>query len=227
MYIQDDKTRINQKIQNGYSFELEKYFSEGWNIFRKKPGPFILYGLLAGLILGALNYLPEYLGEIASYLLSPALIAGLFIGARKIDQDGTLEFNDFFKGFDHIVQLFLVTFISGILVAIGMVFLILPGIWLAVGITLTIPLILFARFDFWESIRTSVKLVNQKWFHFFSLLLLLGIFNIIGVLFLVVGLLVTFPVTYCILYAAYKDITGFSSGRDEMNLEDHLVDDNI
>ncbi len=227
MYIQDDKTRINQKIQNGYSFELEKYFSEGWNIFRKEPGPFILYGLVAGLILGAMNFLPEYLGEIASYLISPALTAGLFIGARKIDQDGTLEFNDFFKGFDHIVQLFLLTFISGILVAIGIVFLILPGIWLAVGITLSIPLIIFARFDFWESITTSVKLVNKKWFHFFALLFLLAIFNIIGALFLVVGLLVTFPVTYCILYAAYKDITGFSSGSDQMNLEDHLVDDSI
>jgi hypothetical protein len=227
MRIQDDNRRIEQKIQNGYSFELEKYFSEGWKLFRKEPGPFILYGLVAGLILASLNFLPEYLGKIASYLLGPALTAGLFIGARKLDHGGTLEFNDFFKGFDYIVQLFLVSLISGILISIGLVLLILPGIWLAVGISLAIPLIVFAGLDFWESIKVSVKLVNKKWFHFFALIILLVIFNIIGALFLVVGLLVTFPVTYCILYALYKDIVGFSSGDEQMDIADHLVDDTI
>ncbi|MFT6996850.1 MAG: hypothetical protein ACJAQ4_000595 [Cryomorphaceae bacterium] len=227
MHIQDDKSRIDRKIQNGYSFELEKYFSEGWNLFRKEPGPFVLYGLVAGLILASLNFLPEYLGEIASYLLGPALTAGLFIGARKLDQEGTLEFNDFFKGFDYIVQLFLVSLISGILISIGIVLLILPGIWLAVGVSLAVPLIVFTRLDFWESIKTSVKLVTKKWFHFFALIILLGIFNIIGVLFLVVGLLITFPVSYCILYAVYKDIVGFSSDNDDKDIRDHLVDDTI
>src|SRR6056297_1538135 len=211
MHIQDDHSRIERKIQNGYSFELEKYFSEGWKIFRKEPGPFILYGLVAGLILAALSMLPEVLGEVASYLITPPLTAGLFIGARKLDHEGALEFNDFFKGFDHIVQLFLVTLITGVLIGIGFVLLILPGIWFAVAVSLTIPFIVFARLDFWESIKASVKLVNKKWFHFFALLILLGIFNIVGALFLVVGLLITFPVTYCILYAVYKDIVGFAS----------------
>lgn len=227
MHIQDDNSRIERKIQSGYSFELEKYFSEGWNLFRKEPGPFVLYGLVAGLILASLNLLPEYLGEIASYLLTPALTAGLFIGARKLDFDKTLEFNDFFKGFDHIVQLFLVSLISGILISIGLVFLILPGIWIAVGLSLAVPLIVFTHLDFWESIKTSVKLVNKNWFHFFALIILLGIFNIIGALFLVVGLLVTFPVSYCVLYVMYKDIVGFSSNNDEMDIRDHLVDDSI
>jgi uncharacterized membrane protein len=226
MRIQEDNRRIEQKIQNGYSFELEKYFSEGWSLFQKEPGPFVLYGLVAGLILTALSFVP-ILGQIASYLLTPALTAGLFIGARKLDQEGTLEFNDFFKGFDYIVPLFLVTFVTGILIAIGIVFLVLPGIWFSVAISLSIPLIIFAGLDFWESVTLSVKLVNKKWFHFFALLLILGILNIVGMLFLVVGLLITFPVSYCISYAAYKDIVGFSSGDDQMDIADHLVDDTI
>lgn len=225
MHIENDNRRIERKIQHGYSFELEKYFSEGWNIFRKEPGPFILYGLVAFLILAAMNFLPEILGEIASYLITPALTAGLLLGARKLDQTGSLEFNDFFKGFDHIIQLFLLTLISGILVTIGLVLLILPGLWLAVGISLTVPLIVFARLDFWESIKVSVKLVNKKWFHFFAVIILLVIFNVIGALFLIVGLLVTFPVSYCVLYAAYKDIVGFSSDADGLDIADHLVDD--
>ncbi|MGB6036753.1 MAG: hypothetical protein WBG42_10840 [Cryomorphaceae bacterium] len=227
MHIQDDNSRIERKIQNGYSFQLEKYFSEGWNIFRKEPVPFVLYGLVAVVILACLNFLPEYLNNIATYIVSPALTAGLFVGARKLDQEGSLEFSDFFQGFDHVVQLFLVSIITGVLVAIGTVLLILPGIWFAIAVTLSIPLIVFAGLDFWASIKTSVKLVNRKWFHFFALIILLGIFNIIGALFLIVGLLVTFPVTYCILYAVYKDIVGFSSGNDQMDITDHLVDDTL
>ena len=227
MQIQDDNIRINKKIENGYSFQLEKYFSEGWKIFRKEPGPFILYGLAAGLILVALDFLPEILSEIVSYLVTPPLTAGLFIGARNLDKEGNLQFNDFFKGFDHIIQLFLVTFITGILTAVGIIFLVLPGIWFVIAASLAIPLILFAGMDFWESIKTSIKIVNMKWFHFFVLLILLGIFNVVGVLFLVVGVLITFPVSYCVLYVLYKDVIGFSSGDEAMNLEDHLVDDGI
>lgn len=81
--------------------------------------------------------------------------------------------------------------------------------------------------DFWKSITLSVKLVNKKWFHFFALILVLGIFNIVGALFLVIGLLITLPVSYCILYVVYKDIVGFSSGNDQMDIGDHLVDDTI
>jgi hypothetical protein len=227
MHIQDDNSRIERKIQNGYSFELEKYFSEGWKIFRKEPVPFVLYGLLAGLILACLSFLPEYLNNIATYIISPALTAGLFVGARKLDQEGNLEFNDFFKGFDHVVQLFLVSIITAVLITIGTILLILPGIWFAIATSLSIPLIVFAGLDFWASIKTSVKLVNRKWFHFFVLILLLGIFNLLGALFLIVGLLITFPVTYCILYAVYRDIVGFSTGDDAMDIEDHLVDDTI
>jgi len=228
MHIQDDNSRIERKIQNGYSFELEKYFSEGWKIFRKEPGPFVLYGLVAGLILVCLNFLPDYLNSVATYIISPALTAGLFLGARKLDQGGSLEFNDFFKGFDHVVQLFLVTIVTGILTVIGTILLILPGIWFAIAVSLAVPLIIFAGLDFWASIKTSVKLVNQKWFHFFALMILLGIFNLVGALFLIVGLLITFPVTYCVIYAAYKDIVGFSNGsNDEMDITDHLVDDTV
>lgn len=227
MYIQDENTRIERKIQNGYSFELEKYFSEGWNIFRKEPGPFVLYGLVAGLLLASLNFLPEYIGEIASYILSPALTAGFYLGARKLDQEGAMEFNDFFKGFDHIIQLFLVSIVTGVFITVGIILLVLPGIWFAVAISLAVPLIVFTRLDFWASIKTSVKLVNKKWFHFFALLILLGILNLIGLLFFVVGLLITFPVTYCILYVVYKDIVGFSSDDDQVDIGDHLVDDTI
>jgi hypothetical protein len=212
-------------IQNGYSFELEKYFSDGWALFRKEPGHFILYTLLIGFISFLIDLIPnEYVSGIAGYLLTPVFTAGFYLGARKIDEGGKIDFSDFFKGFDYIVQLFLANFVSGVLVVIGLVLLLLPGIWFAVGTTLIFPLIIFTGLDFWESIKTSVKIVNKKWFYFFVLLILIGILNLFGLICLVVGLLITFPLTYCIFYAAYKDIVGFSGDR-RTDIEDHLVGD--
>ncbi|MEM9051091.1 MAG: hypothetical protein AAGC47_03470 [Bacteroidota bacterium] len=224
MQVQDDVTRIEQKIQNGYTISIESCISGGWNLFRKNPGPFILYGLLAGVILFFLGLIP-IAGAIASYLVGPALYAGVYLGARKIDTEGSAELNDFFKGFDHVVQLFLYSLISGILISIATVLLIIPGIWLAVAVTLAMPMIVFAKTDFWESIKMSVKLVNKNWFQFFALWIIIILLNFVGVIFLFVGLLVTIPVTFCILYVAYKEVVGFSSGEGQINIEDHLVDD--
>lgn len=224
MEVQDDTIRIEQKIQHGYTISVESCISGGWKLFRKNPGPFILYGLLAGLILIFLGLIP-IVGSVASYLVVPALYAGVHLGARKIDIEGSAELNDFFKGFDHVVQLFLYSLISGILITIGTFLLVIPGIWLAVGVTLSMPMIVFAKTDFWDSIKMSVKLVNKNWFQFLALWIVIILLNFVGVMFLFVGLLVTIPVTFCILYCVYKEVVGFSGGEGYINLEDHLVDD--
>jgi uncharacterized membrane protein len=224
MFVQDDLRRIEQRIRDGYSFSLEKYLSGGWELFRKNPGPFILYGLLAGLILIFLGFIP-IAGAVATYLISPALYAGVYLGARTVDQKGEAELNDFFKGFDHIVQLFLYSLISGIFITIGTLLLVLPGIWIAVAVTLSMPLIVFTKADFWESIKLSVKLVNKNWFHFLALWVVLILINFLGALFLGIGLLVTIPLTFCVIYVAYRDIVGFAEGNSNTSLEDHLVDD--
>ncbi len=224
MQINDNRTRINRLIENGYTFDLEKYFSEGWDLFRKQPGPFVVYALVAGIILMAIGFIPIF-GAIVSAVISPPLTAGLFLGARKIDLSGGAELNDFFKGFDHIVQLFLLSLISGVFITIGIVLLIIPGIWFAVAVGLSVPLVLFVKADFWEGITLSVKLVNKKWFNFFALVILLFLLNLVGTLVFFVGLLITIPLTYCITYSAYKDIVGFSDDGGEMNVEDHLVEE--
>jgi hypothetical protein len=223
MEIIDAKQRVEARIQNGYDFDFEGYLSRGWALFRKNPGPFVVFALLVFVINVALAFIP-ILGTIASAVLTPVFTAGYFIGCHKLNRENSLEINDFFKAFDDVAQLFLLALISGILVTVGIFLLLLPGIWFGIAIALSYPLLIFARFDFWESITNSVKLVNKKWFHFFGLLIVLGLINLLGMLFLGVGLLITIPFTYCVLYIAYSEIVGHG-GERELNIEDHLVDD--
>ena len=53
--------------------------------------------------------------------------------------------------------------------------------------------------------------VNPRWFAYFAFLLLLSLLNLGGALLLGLGLLVTIPVSFGAVAAAYADIFGLQS----------------
>lgn len=223
MDVVGKNNKVESLIENGYEFRFEQYFSQGWEIFRKSPVQLILYTLVLVGVSFILNLVPK-VGEIASIFISPVLIAGFYVGLKKLDQTNTVEIGDFFKVFDNWMQLVLFSIISSLLVALGIVLLIIPGIWLAIGLTFGIPLILFASCEFWDAIKNSVKIVTKKWFHFFGLAFVLALINMAGALVFGIGLFITIPFTFATLYSVYKDIVGFGD-TDFLDVTDHLVGD--
>jgi uncharacterized membrane protein len=53
----------------------------------------------------------------------------------------------------------------------------------------------------------SRKLITRNWWRFFGLMLILVAGNLLGILMLGVGLLVTFPLTFLVLYVIFEDLT--------------------
>ena len=99
-------------------------------------------------------------------------------------------------------------------------------VWLYFGVSfiLSQQLIVFNGLDFWSSIKTSMKLVSKKWFSFFGFLIVIGLINILGMLCLFFGLLVTVPATICAIYAAYEDIAGTSVSAIDSELSSTILD---
>ncbi|MGE0561917.1 MAG: hypothetical protein AB7O47_08885 [Flavobacteriales bacterium] len=64
----------------------------------------------------------------------------------------------------------------------------------------------FFKASAWESMEASRKVIQTKFFHFFGLIIVIALINLLGVLCLFVGLLVTVPMSYTIMYAAFDDI---------------------
>ena len=120
-----------------------------------------------------------------------------------------IQFNDFFKGFNYFLPLFLASLAGGMLVGIGLVLLLVPGIYLAVGYMFTSFLVLDYRMEFWQAMETSRAIITKNWFAFFGFALVLMAINLLGCLALGVGLLVSLPVTSCAVAIAYKEIVGF------------------
>ena len=223
MEIVGQKAKIEKLIENGYEFRFDQYFSQGWNTVRKAPLQFALYTLILAGVSVLLSNIPR-VGEIILPFISPILAAGFFVGIRKLDQTGTLEIGDFFKVFDDWLQLFIFSIVSSLLMSLGFILLLVPGIWLAVGLSFGYPLVVFAKLEFWDAIKSSVKLVTKNWFQFFGLVIVLFFINLLGLLLLGIGLFITIPFSYATMYAAYKDIVGFGD-TDIFDVTDHLVGD--
>lgn len=64
----------------------------------------------------------------------------------------------------------------------------------------------FFKVNAWQSMEASRKVIQHRFFHFFGLMLIIMLINILGVLCLLVGLLVTIPLSYTIMYSAFDDI---------------------
>lgn len=211
-----------------YDFKLGQYLGRGWEIFKSNALPFIGFTLLTFVILGAISaILPFPLGSgnpedgqgglgIVSSILLNLFIPGIYIVAFQIVRNRPTAFGDFFQGFNRALQILLLAIVSGFLIGLATLCFIIPGIYLAIGYMFALPLLLDKNLDFWPAMETSRKLITKKWFAFFGFSLVLGIINIVGLLLIGIGFLVTFPWTICSTVAAYDDIVGVNSVADSV-----------
>ncbi len=210
-------------INRDYSLDIGKYFGRGWDLFKQYALPFVGFLLLVIVIVVIASKLPFPLGSnekgqggIVSAVINPILIAGFYIVALKLAKGRSVAFSDFFKGFNNFLQLFLTNWVGSILIAIGFLLLILPGIYLAVSYFFAIPFVIEKRLDFWTALEASRKVVTKKWFSFLGFGILLFLVNFAGACLLGLGLLVTVPWTFCIVTAAYEDIVGLNMSAEDV-----------
>lgn len=233
-----------------YSFNLGEYISQGFNIISKNPGLFIAFAFVYMLILIVCQVIP-LLGPIASFVATPCLTAGFYLAANKQEQGKSIEFGDFFKGFDFIGQLMLIAVIQmGLMIVmmipigimmfmsismmsgdetpflmIGLIFLLmLPVVYLFISWGFAPFLILFHKMEAWPAMEASRKIISSNWFMFFLFSIVTSFITMLGFLALGFGILYTMPAVMCMYYAAFRDIVGLPESHTGGTLMDHLVD---
>ena len=192
------------------SLPLGDYFKTGWGLFKQYPGGFVGFCLLNFLIQGLLNG-TSHLGAVASVAITSPLLMGNFIVSAKLLHGQTPEFRDFFAGFQYFLPLLLLSLVAGLFIAIGTMLLVIPGLYLIVAYMFASYLVVDRRLDFWPAMELSRRTVHPRWFSYFAFVLLVALLNLAGAVALGVGLLVTIPLSFCAVTAAYADIFGFQS----------------
>lgn len=211
----------SEQINPNYTVKVSNYLDRGWNIVREYYWGFISFIFLIALVFVALSFLPAPLGTVGegqkriatdlfNTVIAPVLRAGYFIVAFRIMKGRAHEFSDFFQGFRNFLQIFLVSLVGSLITIIGLVLLIIPGIYIGVCYLFGMCFVIEKRLDFWSALEASRKIVSRQWFSIFGFLLVIILINLGGALFCGIGLLVTVPWTACAIAAAFEDIVGLN-----------------
>ncbi len=84
------------------------WIADGWGLFRRQPGTWILL-LIVFVLISVLIALIPILGSIASNILWPVFAGGIMLGCRELDQGGELAVGHLFAGFrDHLGKLIVI-----------------------------------------------------------------------------------------------------------------------
>ncbi len=207
--MQSDKNyKLELILNNKINFDFSKYFERGWEIFIKNIVKYIIFSaiFIGVFFLNSIIAMGIPGGEnILNAITSPVLIAGLYIAIYHSTKSD-ITISHLFRGFDYFVPLLIYSIVSSIFILIGAFALIIPAIYLSIAYAFSTFFIIFHKLDFWQAMEYSRKIITKKWWSFFGLFIVLGLLNVVGIMFLLVGVLFTLPFTYCVIYAAYEDI---------------------
>ncbi len=200
-------TQIQKLFQQYPEFSIQESIQKGWEYFKAQALNSVAFTMLLFSIQGVSTIYLDDFSLFVSILISPPLTAGFFLIGNRISRGVEVQFSDFFGGFSYWGILIVTSLVSGILTFFGILALVLPGIYLAVAFTFAIPFALYSGTDFWTSLELSRKLITMNWWKFFGFIIVLLVFNIVGLLCFFVGVLVTIPVSYFAIYALFEELT--------------------
>jgi hypothetical protein len=201
---------IPHMIPPTYQVKAGYYIKEGWALLKQNMAGFIGFTLI-WFFIHVLSYYFGNLGQLLVFVISTPLVAGMTIVSAKLRRGWATESNDFLAGFRYFLPLLLYSVVAGILITVGCIFLIIPGIYLAVSYTFACLLILDRKLDFWPAMELSRQTIQRQWFGMFGFLLLILLLNLAGALLLGLGLLFTAPWSVCAITVAYDDIFGLKA----------------
>ena len=175
-----------------------RWISMGWAIFKEDIGNFILITLIAGA-----------LASVANFVVAGPLLAGMFIAVKRRMLHGRTDLMDLFAGFNLFIDAFLVGILTAIFTVVGLALCIFPALIVAAFYLFAYLFLVDRKLGFWEAMESSRRLVVQDLLGYILFVFLLLLFNLLGLILLGVGLLVTIPVSVAAIAVAYKETVGF------------------
>lgn len=188
--------------------EIGKAFGYGWTELKKNFWYFVGLAVIVSVIEGLA---PSWHSKNATFnALGIFLGAWMTCGYMRIILDyysGTKrELADVFTQFKYFWRVLGATILLGIIIVLGFIALIIPGIYLALRFQFTIPLIIDKNLDIGEAMKQSTELSKGIKLSLFGFALAaLGII-LLGVVALGVGVFVALPVVWLAYIYLYKNL---------------------
>lgn len=102
-------------IEEGFIFDSRRYVFEAWALFKQNAASYLGFVVLSSVIQLTLSFIPNIGSVLGTFAISPALGLGYYLATHQIKTTGSAAFSDFFGGFQHIVQVSLLTLLTYII----------------------------------------------------------------------------------------------------------------
>lgn len=195
----------------------------GWDTFKANVGLLLAVQVAAILAEGVVNAAMEWwerFGGFHEYAMAIAhLVVTMIIqlGFVKISlkfRDGEkVEFANMFDSFNVLAQFLIAGVLVGLAVAFGLIFLIVPGIIIAIRFLFTGYTIYDEERGPIEGIQRSIELTRGYGFDLFLFGMLLFGINLLGVICLGIGVFVSGPVTLLAIAHVYRHLNPKPAGE--------------
>ncbi|MBI4447093.1 MAG: hypothetical protein HY645_14460 [Acidobacteria bacterium] len=176
---------------------ISQWVNSGWEHFVQDIGMHVLIALIAAVFL-----------SVGSVLVAGPVVAGGALAGLRQSQRGYVKMADFFDGFRYFLPALLASLLVGILTFLGFLLLVIPGLVIMAMYLFTFHFVVDRNQGYGEAMRSSRRLVSGDYLGFTMFLIVLILINFLGAMFLGVGVLVSLPVTWLAITAAYQDLTG-------------------
>jgi len=194
-------------LTRDYQLQIGSCFSRGWDLVKNHFWLTVGASFLVHLIALAVGVIP-----LVGLALTYVFIGGLDWMFLKLARGQKAEVGDAFAGFNLAFgPLALFSLVAQLLVFLGIILCILPGIYLSISWMLFTPLlILDKRLDFWQAMELSRKVVTRHWWQVFGFALVCLLLLLCGSLLCGIGVFIAIPIVKAATVYAYEDI--FSGG---------------
>jgi hypothetical protein len=230
---------LRSALEGDYELSVGGTLSEAWErtqgvkfTFLASVFVYIVILLIIGTIFGIIFNIQAYqeagsefqalLAQVGIDLISmpieiPMFTALFMMGVKHVN-DHPIEVGDLFNYYIMVWPLVFASILVYLFVAVGIVLLILPGIYLSVAYIFVYPLMIDKRMGAWEAMETSRKAVTKHWFTFFFILLALGLITLLSALPLGIGLIWTIPMGYLVYGIMYTKVFGYANEEENSAL---------
>ena len=170
--------------------------STGFNGLKKDPVTHIVTTLLIGIV-----------GSVTAGLLTGPMMVGYMRMIKREDEGFKAEIADVFKGFDDFVPALLAVLLSSIVVGIGFMFCVLPGLLIMALVPVATYLVAVGEKDGINAIKRAWDAVKANLMGAFFCGLVLAIVGSLGSFLCGVGIILTLPIAFIGSYHMAKQLT--------------------
>lgn len=191
-------------LQRHVVIDISGAISRGWALVRDNMAVLVGATVLGWLVTVGLAFVP-----ILGWIVGFVLLGGLdFMYVRRIRGEA-VQVGDVFAGFNlAFVNLAMAGLVKWLLISLGFLLCILPGIYLGVGYVFALPLVIDKKMEFWTAMEVSRRVVHEHWWSTFALVIVLALIAFAGFLLCGVGALITIPVSTAAFMYVYEDLFG-------------------